>query len=61
MYFQKLGGDSSHGLVHIDTSLWGLGAVFQDKFYSTLLPTFIKDNERIVVFEMINILVCLRV
>ena len=45
-------GDSSHGQVHIDASLWGLGAVYKDKFYSTPLPTFIRENQRIVVFEM---------
>ena len=48
-------------VVHIDASLAGLGAVCSKKFYSVHLPDHIKALQRIVIFEMLNILIALRV
>ena len=47
--------------VHVDASLTGLGAIWGYSFYSVHLPIFVKEQSRIVVLEMINILVAMRV
>ena len=52
-------GAGIHEAVFIDASLHGLGAVKDDQFYSTALPHYIFKENRIVVFEMLNILVSL--
>ena len=39
----------------------GLGAIWDKCFYSVTLPLFVKCQNRIVVFEMLNILVAFRV
>ena len=46
----------------VDASLKGLGAVFGDYYYyySSSLPPFIQMHEKIVLFEMWNILIALR-
>ena len=44
----------------IDASLMGLGAVCGLQFYSVHLPADLKVRERIVVYEMVNVLVALR-
>ena len=46
--------------VHIDASLRGLGAVWDQAFYSVSLPTYVQHQKRIVVFEMVNILIALK-
>ena len=45
----------------VDASLMGLGGVWNNAFYSCSLPVYVKSQERIVVFEMLNILIALRV
>ena len=45
----------------VDASLMGLGAICNNEFYSVHLPSHIKESERIVIYEMINILIALRV
>ena len=54
-------GDKVEGEIFVDASLHGLGAWFDGEFYSKALPGYVKTQERIVVFEMINVLVALRV
>ena len=54
-------GAEIHEAVFVDASLHGLGAVKDEQFYSTALPPYILKENRIVVFEMINILVSLNV
>ena len=44
-------------IAFVDASLHGLGAVMGKHFYTAPLPNYIKDLNRIVVFEMLNILV----
>ena len=46
--------------VFIDASLKGLGAVCENQFYSVSLPYHFVKPECIVVFEMVNILVALK-
>ena len=45
---------------HVDASLTGLGAICGRQFYSVLLPQHMRSSERIVVYEMINVLIALR-
>ena len=46
---------------HVDASLTGLGAICGRQFYSVQLPYHLKASERIVMFEMITVLIALRV
>ena len=52
-------GSEIHETVFIDASLHGLGVVRGTKFYPTALPPYILSENRIAVYEMINILVSL--
>ena len=52
-------GSEIHETVFIDASLHGLGAVSKNKAYSTTLPPYILNANRIVIFEIVNVLVCL--
>ena len=45
---------------YVNASLEGLGAICGEKFYSMHLPEAIAISGRIVVFEMLNVLVALR-
>ena len=47
--------------IHVDASLMGLGAIWDEHFYSVHLPVFVKERDRIVVFEMLNVLLAMRV
>ena len=47
--------------VHVDASLMGLGAVWDEHFYSVQLQVFVRGRDRIVVFEMLNVLLAIRV
>ena len=46
--------------LHINASLMGLWAVWDGKFYSVALPLYVQNQNRIVVFEIVNVLVALR-
>ena len=54
-------GIEVHDIAYIDASLLGLGAICNNQFYSTCLPPYIKAENRIMVFEMINVLVSMRI
>ena len=47
--------------VLVDVVFMGLGAVCEKKFYTVSLPLYIKMSDRIVLYEMLNVLSALRV
>ena len=54
-------GGEVYDTVYIDASLICLGAICGHQFFSTCLPPYIYNESKIVFFEMINVLVCIRV